>query len=620
MSGLEPAGRPADEMVMAGSESASFTRTATRRLELGALVPGLTAFTAVAWIGFANGGYFPSEWGWAALAFALLACFAVLVRERVALAPLEWAAVLALGGFAAWTLVSVAWSSSAAQPVLAFERTCVYVLALLAVLLVSTTRGSAAGLVGGVLAGTVVVCGYGLSTYPGTVRLSEPVGYSNGVGILAVIGLLVALGLAANAGGRHARILAFGAVPLLTASLYLTLSRGSWLALGVGVCVAVMVDARRLHLLAILALAVPAPALLVWLVAAGPAGPHLRLAVVVCSAFALGIGWTLPGLERHVRVGARGRRAIVAMLVLAAAAALVGAVAAAGGPAEIAARAHRSFAQELPTTGGNLDRRLLSVSSDGRTDYWRVARDEVDEHPLLGGGAGSFARYWVLLRPTGFAALNAHNLYLETLAELGPLGLALLLTAFAMPFVALRRARGRPGATAGAAAFAAFAVHAGVDWDFQLVAVSLAALFCAASVLVSARDRAPASLGPGRRWLGACALGAAGVLAIVAQVGNSALAQSRAALDRDDPVQAARFARRAERWEPWSFEPRQVLGEARLADGHLAAARVSLRQALMFDPLNASLWLDLAAASSGSARSGALAEARRLDPKGGSLG
>ena len=225
----------------------------------------------------------------------------------------------------------------------------------------------------------------------------------------------------------------------------------------------------------------------------------------------------------------------------------------------------------------------------------------------------------MLLRPTGFAALNAHNLYLETLAELGPLGLALLLTAFAMPFVALRRARGRPGATAGAAAFAAFAVHAGVDWDFQLVAVSLAALFCAAwssSRRATGRRVAPA---PAAGGSGLVALGAAGVLAIVAQVGNSALAQSRAALDRDDPVQAARFARRAERWEPWSFEPRQVLGEARLADGHLAAARVSLRQALMFDPLNAR-WLDLAAASSGSARSGALAEARRLDPKGGSLG
>ena len=260
------------------------------------------------------------------------------------------------------------WSPSAAQPVLAFERTSVYLLALLAVLLVSTRRESAAGLVGGVLAGTVVLCGYGLYTYAGDVRLSEPIGYSNGVGMLAVVGLLVAIGLAANADDRRARVLAFGAVPLLAATLYLTFSRGSWLALGAGVCVAVMVDARRLHLLAVLALALPAPALVVWLVAARPTGPQLGVAVVTCSAVALGIGWALPDLERHVRVSARGRRAAGAILVLGVAAVFVGAVAVAGGPAEIAARTHRSFSRQLPATGSDLDRRLFSASGNGRAD------------------------------------------------------------------------------------------------------------------------------------------------------------------------------------------------------------------------------------------------------------
>ena len=66
-------------------------------------------------------------------------------------------------------------------------------------------------------------------------------------------------------------------------------------------------------------------------------------------------------------------------------------------------------------------------------------------------------------------------------------------------------------------------------------------------------------------------------------------------------------------------EPLQVLGEAQLADGRLAAARASLRRALELDRTNALLWLDLAAASTGPARSSALAEARQLDPKGGSL-
>jgi cytochrome c-type biogenesis protein CcmH/NrfG len=236
---------------------------------------------------------------------------------------------------------------------------------------------------------------------------------------------------------------------------------------------------------------------------------------------------------------------------------------------------------------------------------------------MLGGGAGSFARYWLLMRSTDLETQNAHNLYLETLAELGPVGLALLLAAFAVPFGAARRARGHPAATAGSAAFAAFAVHAAVDWDFQLVAVTLAALFCAGALLVSARGAREREARRGGRWIGGAMLAAAAAFAIVAQVGNSALAGSRSALDRDDPARAAQLARRAERWQPWSFEPLEALGEAQLAGGRVAAARFSFRRALALDPPNATLWLELADASPRPGRSQALAAARRLDPRGG---
>jgi tetratricopeptide (TPR) repeat protein len=216
---------------------------------------------------------------------------------------------------------------------------------------------------------------------------------------------------------------------------------------------------------------------------------------------------------------------------------------------------------------------------------------------------------------------NAHNLYLETLAELGPIGLALLLVALAFPFPALRRARGRPATTAGAAAFVAFLAHAAIDWDFQLVAVSLAALFCGAAVLVSARsDRQAQPLRAARRWSCAAVVAVAAVLAIVVQVGNSAVAESRAALEADDAGTAVRAALRARAWQPWSFEPWQALGDAQLAQGRVEAARTSLRRALALDPTNASLWLDLAATTSGAERSLALQRAARLDPRGEALG
>jgi len=118
------------------------------------------------------------------------------------------------------------------------------------------------------------------------------------------------------------------------------------------------------------------------------------------------------------------------------------------------------------------------------------------------------------------------------------------------------------------------------------------------------------------RWIGGAVLAAAAALAIVAQIGNSALAGSRSALDRDDPARAAQLARRAERWQPWSFEPLEALGEAQLAGGNVGGARVSFRRALALDRPNATLWLELADASAGTARSQALAAARRLDPRG----
>jgi O-antigen ligase len=84
-------------------------------------------------------------------------------------------------------------------------------------------------------------------------------------------------------------------------------------------------------------------------------------------------------------------------------------------------------------------------------------------------------------------ARDAHSLYVETLAELGPVGLALLLLALAVPLLALR-SRGDPLLAAAGAGYVAFLVHAGVDWDWEQPSVTLAGLACGACVLVRARS------------------------------------------------------------------------------------------------------------------------------------
>jgi peptidoglycan/LPS O-acetylase OafA/YrhL len=82
---------------------------------------------------------------------------------------------------------------------------------------------------------------------------------------------------------------------------------------------------------------------------------------------------------------------------------------------------------------------------------------------------------------------TAHSLYIQALAELGPLGLAVILVGVLTPLFVLRNRRDPLLAGAGGA-YLAFVLHAGVDWDWELPAVMIAGVFCGAAVLVYGRD------------------------------------------------------------------------------------------------------------------------------------
>lgn len=116
-----------------------------------------------------------------------------------------------------------------------------------------------------------------------------------------------------------------------------------------------------------------------------------------------------------------------------------------------------------------------------RSAYWSAARHAAAVHPLAGTGAGTFAQVYRAERPRGPVARNAHSLYLETLDELGVVGLVLLLATLATPVVAgvIR------GATAAPAlgGYAVFLLHAGIDWDWTMPAVTVAAFALAASAV-----------------------------------------------------------------------------------------------------------------------------------------
>ena len=115
------------------------------------------------------------------------------------------------------------------------------------------------------------------------------------------------------------------------------------------------------------------------------------------------------------------------------------------------------------------------------------------DHPLEGLGSGGFQAEWLKRDDRVDAAGDAHSLYLETAAELGVVGLAsllLFLGGVAAALVRLYRLEAA-AATGLAAGLAAWAFHAGLDWDWEMPAVTLPALLLAAAAVAWSEEDTP---------------------------------------------------------------------------------------------------------------------------------
>jgi hypothetical protein len=572
-------------------------------------VPGFLAFLLVALLGFDQGGYSPTSWVWGAALLVVTAVGLFIGRPAQPSRP-ELVFLAALAGLLAWTLLSYSWSLDATATVAEGERLVLYLATATALLTLSgaATRGA---LLVGVLAAASVLCLAGLadvlvgddaigplSADPGSpLRLAEPLGYANAVAILAAMGALLALGLGAATDLVVARAVCLALPPPLLATLYFTYGRGAWLALGIGLAAALAAGPNRRRF-GVAALAGAPPAFAAVLAAATVEGHGLlTAAIVLCAAAAAASGLVLTSLEHRFDVrfaAALGAAALVAAAVV---------VVVTGGPVDLVRDAEHSFT--TPTHAGGGPARLLTLSGSSRIDYWRVAAEDVGDHPVLGSGAGSYRRYWYRHRPAPQPARDAHSLYLETLAELGPLGLALLVVMLSAPLVAGIRTRDAL-TPAALGPLAAFLAHAGQDWDWEMPAVTVTALVCALALLLSARAR-EAPLPPVVSTVAAGTAVVLAALALLAYTGNREVAVA----ESGQPS----AARRAARLQPWSAEPWRLLGEAQLARGEVSAARASFRKGLDRDDGDWELWLDLALATDGAERAQAIERARELNPR-----
>jgi O-antigen ligase len=145
---------------------------------------------------------------------------------------------------------------------------------------------------------------------------------------------------------------------------------------------------------------------------------------------------------------------------------------------------------------------LTAITAPGfmsaRGDYWHVAWIATSHHPLIGDGAGTYDLVWATYGDVAQfgGALDAHSLYLEMPAELGIVGLLLTLVLIAPVLSGLRRAPRTPLAAAALGGAITFIVHAGLDWDWEMPAVTAAGLVCLAALSGAVRPQ-PAV---GRTW------------------------------------------------------------------------------------------------------------------------
>ena len=132
--------------------------------------------------------------------------------------------------------------------------------------------------------------------------------------------------------------------------------------------------------------------------------------------------------------------------------------------------------------------------SSNRYEYWRVAANAFAHNPVNGLGAGGFRVEWLRERPIPEAVRDTHSLELEMAAELGLVGLVAFLLAIGGAVAAAREALARrPAAAAGAVAAAlAWLLHASIDWDWQLPAVTLPAVVLAGGLMAMAEGERPA--------------------------------------------------------------------------------------------------------------------------------
>jgi hypothetical protein len=525
-------------------------------------------------------------------------------------------AVAALAGLAGWGAVGLVWTESAERTVTEVARTIGFAGLLLLAMCTLGGRGWRAAALA-VAGAAALVCWLAfvsrlapellpnpLAASGVRLRLAFPLNYWNALGSWAAMTTALCLAWSAHASARSVRGVALASLCIAIAVAYLTYSRATVVAVGVAVVAVVALSPRRWQTVLNAALAALGAAVVILAIRAHPQiaegtgtrgalSVGLVAALVVFAAVLAGVTGVTQLLDRR-RMGRRTARA-----TLLATAVVAIAVTAVLGPA-LAAEAWDSFSRrdEIKVTDDPAQR--LSSLSGVRSKLWAAGLDAFRDHPLGGTGAGTYEFVWNRDPRRDSPVRDAHSLYVETLAELGVPGALFLVLALGSLLVAAVRSPARradandAGVAAGCVAvLIVFCVTAGVDWLWEVPAVTSLALVCGGLAAVAGAPPAPRPRLPGRA--------AAAVLAFVCLAVQlpvlAGAAELRASRDAgragrlDDAVSHAASAIAVQPWAATGYLQRALVLER---GGRLHAAARDARRATDREPTNWQPWLVLA--------------------------
>lgn len=598
-------------------------------IEWSALWVWLLGFGLVVYLGLEGGGYDPLVHDQVGIAAWWVLAAAVLVgaMPRLRPGPIGWAALGLLLGFVLWNALSLTWTESN-EKTLADVALVVTYLGVLLLAVFSCGREGPRRLLGGVAAGIAVIALVALASrlHPDwfseadqkarflldSERLSYPLNYWNGLAALAAMGLLLLLDIATR--GRYVltRALAAAALPALTLTIFYTLSRGGIAAAGIGLALYLALAHDRLPKVATLISAGAGGALLI---SAANSRDELREGLLNSTARSQGdemlaltllICLAVGAVQALLSVGLGGRRRpgwtrVPPRPALFATGASVLVLAVVALAFDAPSRAVDGWGEFKQGGGpGSGPGRLSSVAGQNRYQFWSAAARENATAPLIGTGAGTFELWWTREGEGREIVHDAHSLYMQTLGELGVVGLALLAAFLALILGGgvrrvLRAGRERSALAAAVAACTVLCITAAVDWMWQIPVLPVTMLLLS-STLVGGRpedriegERDALPLG----WrIGFVPFALLAIVVIAIPLASTSLVrESETDFRRGDLRGALEAARSAERTQPAAATPLLQQALVLEAAGNLGAAARAAREAIDREANGWRIWL-----------------------------